>query len=102
MTTMRKTGLALLLATLASCAPNADPPRTDPAKVDAPKPEAAKEELPLLGAPKAEAPVMERSQPGAAKPKESAEGGSRVKNPLGLSEEEWKKKLSPDEYYVCR
>jgi peptide-methionine (R)-S-oxide reductase len=107
MKTMRTTGLALLLSILASCAPNADPPRTDPVKVDAPKPAAPKDEMPLLGAPDKNAPVMERPvmerpQPGAAKPKESPDGGSRVKNPLGLSDEEWKKKLSAEEYYVCR
>jgi peptide-methionine (R)-S-oxide reductase len=77
MKTMRNTGLALLLAALASCAPNAAPPKSEPIKPEAAKPE-------------------------APKPRETPEERTRVKNPLGLSDEEWKKKLTPEEYYVCR
>jgi peptide-methionine (R)-S-oxide reductase len=79
MTMMRLLVLAILAAAAASCAPKTDPPKPEPAKPEAPKPEA----------PKAEAP----------KPKEDHKG---VANPLGLSDEEWKKKLTPQEYYVCR
>jgi peptide-methionine (R)-S-oxide reductase len=70
-------GLALILAALASCAPKTE-------------------------APKAEGPKMDAVAPDATKPKETVEGDSRVKNPLGLSDEDWKKKLSKEEYYVCR
>src|SRR5437868_4058586 len=77
MKTMRNLAIALLLATLAACTPKAESPKPEP-----PRPEP----------PKAEAP----------KPAEPAEPAARVKNPLGLSDEEWRKKLSPEEYQVCR
>jgi peptide-methionine (R)-S-oxide reductase len=77
MKTMRMSGLALILAALASCAPKTEPPKSEGPRMDAPGRE-------------------------APKPKESVEGDSRVKNPLGLSEEDWKKKLTKEEYYVCR
>ena len=74
---MRMIALALILAATAACGPKpetpkAEPSRPEPARVDAPK-----------------------------APEPAADGG-RVKNPLGLSEEEWKKKLTAEEYYVCR
>jgi peptide-methionine (R)-S-oxide reductase len=74
---MRMLALALILAATASCGPKTETPKTDP-----PRPDAVKIEAP--------------------KPPEPAAEGGRVKNPMGLSEEEWKKKLSPEEYYVCR
>jgi peptide-methionine (R)-S-oxide reductase len=80
MTTIKLLGLAILAAAAASCAPKADPPKPEAAKPVAPAPEPAKAEAP--------------------KPKEDE--GKGVKNPLGLSDEDWKKKLTPEEYYVCR
>ncbi|MBI3857317.1 MAG: peptide-methionine (R)-S-oxide reductase MsrB [Planctomycetes bacterium] len=38
----------------------------------------------------------------APKPKAPVEESRGVKNPLGLSDEEWKKRLTPEEYKVCR
>ena len=73
MDTMRSLIAATSLLILASCAPKAEPSKIDLSKPDAAKPE----------------------------PKPSA-GGSSVKNPLGLSDEDWKKKLTPEEFYVCR
>jgi peptide-methionine (R)-S-oxide reductase len=74
---MKTIALAALLAAGVSCAPKPEappaPPPAEPARTPPPK---------------------------AQEP--SAEGDRRVKNPLGLSDEEWKKKLTPDEYYVCR
>ncbi len=78
---MKTTAVAALLALLVSCSPKAGPPAvnqdpkppTPPVAVEAPKPAAP-----------------------------AAEGDSRVKNPLGLSDEEWKKKLTKEQYYVCR
>ncbi len=78
MTTMKLLGLAILAAAAVSCAPKADPPKPEPVKPIAPAPEAPKPEAP------------------------KAEEGKGVKNPLGLSDEEWKKKLTPEEYKVCR
>jgi peptide-methionine (R)-S-oxide reductase len=40
--------------------------------------------------------------PPAAPPPAAAEPEHGVRNPLGLSEAEWKKKLSPEQYYICR
>jgi peptide-methionine (R)-S-oxide reductase len=75
--TMKTTALAALLALGVSCAPKPDappaPPPAEPARTDPPK---AQERL--------------------------SEGDGRVKNPMGLSDEEWKKKLTPEEYFVCR
>jgi peptide-methionine (R)-S-oxide reductase len=79
MTIMRMLCLALILAATASCGPKAETPKAEP-----PKPEPAK-----VVAPKVEGP-------------EPAPEGGRVKNPMGLSDEEWKKKLTPEEFYVCR
>ncbi len=76
---MRNFPLALVLAALVSCAP----------KTETPKPEASRPEP-------AKTP---ETVPAGEK---SAAGGSAVKNPLGLSEEEWKNKLTKEEYYVCR
>jgi peptide-methionine (R)-S-oxide reductase len=80
MTTIKLLGLAILAAAAASCAPKTEPPKPEPPKPVAPAPEPAKAEAP--------------------KPKIEEDKG--VKNPLGLSDEEWKKKLSPEEYKVCR
>jgi peptide-methionine (R)-S-oxide reductase len=77
MTTMKMFALALVLAATVSCVPKPESPKTEPAKPDPVKIEAPKS------------------------PEPAAEGG-RVKNPLGLSDEEWKKKLTPEEFYVCR
>lgn len=74
---MKLIALALILAAAAGCGPQSEAP-----KAAAPKPEPVQ-----VDAPKPPEPVVE---------------GGRVKNPLGLSEEEWKKRLSPQEYYVCR
>jgi peptide-methionine (R)-S-oxide reductase len=74
---MKRTALAALLALGISCSPKPTahpaPPPAEPARTDPPK-------------------AQERNE----------EGDRRVKNPLGLSDEEWKKKLTPEEYYVCR
>jgi len=75
---MKSTALAALLALGVSCAPKSDgppaaPPPTEQTKTDPPKPQ-----------------------------ERAAEGDARVKNPLGLSDDEWKKRLTPEEYYVCR
>jgi len=75
---MKKTALAALLAFGVSCAP---------------KPDAPPAPLPPAERPKTDAPKTQER---------AAEGDSRVKNPLGLSDEEWKKRLTPEEYYVCR
>lgn len=80
MTTMRMLGLAILAASAASCAPKTDPPKPEPAKPEMTKPEA----------PKPQTPETKESE------------GKGLPNPLGRSEEEWKKKLTPQEYYVCR
>jgi len=74
---MKNLSIAILVSVLAGCTP---------------KTEAAKPPAPIPDPPKTEAP----------KPKETAEESARVKNPLGLSDEEWKKKLSAEEYRVCR
>ena len=73
MTTIRLLGLAILAAAAASCAPKTEPPKPEPAKPAAPAPEPAK-----------------------------VEEDKGVKNPLGLSDEEWRKKLTPQQYKVCR
>ena len=75
---MKASALAVTLLLATSCAPKTDAPKINP--------------------PKPEAQAMEAPQ---TTPK-SVEGDSRVKNPMGLSEEDWKKKLTPDQYYVCR
>jgi len=75
---MKWTALAATLALGLSCAPKPEPRPAEPPRTEAPKPEPAKA------------------------PERAVEGDSRVKNPLGLSDEEWKKKLSSEEYYVCR
>ena len=74
---MKTAALAALLALGTSCAPKPEAPPAEPPKAETPRPETPKTER-------------------------AAEGDSRVKNPLGLSDEEWKKKLSAEEYYVCR
>lgn len=80
---MKTSSLVLALALLASCGPKTDPPRGDSAP----------------------APVV-RSEPALPEPQRppdaAADTDRRLKNPMGLSEEEWKKKLTPEEYYVCR
>ena len=75
---MKSTALAAILALGMSCAPKPDAPPAEPPRGEAPKPEPPKT------------------------PAKTAEGDSRVKNPMGLSDEEWKKKLTPEEYVVCR
>jgi peptide-methionine (R)-S-oxide reductase len=77
MMSMKTAALAALLALGTSCAPKPEAPPAEPPKAETPRPETPKTER-------------------------AAEGDSRVKNPLGLSDEEWKKKLSAEEYYVCR
>jgi peptide-methionine (R)-S-oxide reductase len=81
MTTMRMLGLAILAAAAASCAPKSEPPRPDPVKPEMTRP-------------------VETPKPEAPKPK--APEDKSVPNPLGLSDDEWKKKLTPEEYKVCR
>jgi peptide-methionine (R)-S-oxide reductase len=70
---MRSIVATLILATLASCAPKTESPKPEPTKLDAPKTE-----------------------------EKSPVGGSSVKNPMNLSDEEWKKRLTAEEFYVCR
>jgi len=74
---MKLLALSLILAAAVSCGPQSEIPKTAP-----PKPDPLKAD--------------------AAKPPPPADEGGRVKNPMGLSEEEWKKKLTPEQYYVCR
>ncbi|SRR5579883_1777882 len=75
---MKTAALSAILALGTSCAPKPDAPPAEPPKAEAPRPE----------------------PPGS--PARAAEGDSRVKNPMGLSDEEWKKRLTPEEYMVCR
>jgi len=75
---MKTTVLSALLALGISCAPKPDAPPAESSKSEASRPEVPK--------------LAERP----------AEGDTRVKNPMGLSDEEWKKRLTPEEYMVCR
>jgi peptide-methionine (R)-S-oxide reductase len=75
MTTIRLLGLAILAAAAASCAPKPEPPK-----------------------PVAPAPVPEKAEA----PKARVEEDRGIKNPLGLSDEDWKKKLTPEQFKVCR
>ena len=70
---MKNAALAAILALGCSCAPKPDAPAALPPQAETPKPQA-----------------------------QAPEGDSRVKNPLGISDEEWKKKLTKEQYYVCR
>jgi peptide-methionine (R)-S-oxide reductase len=76
---MKTTAVAAILALGLSCSPKPEPPKV--AEDSRPAPAA-------VGTPKPAEPAVE--------------GDQRVKNPLGLSDEDWKKKLTKEQYYVCR
>jgi peptide-methionine (R)-S-oxide reductase len=84
---MKIFALAVLLAAAVSCTPKSDAPLPKPTTTAPAPPPAAMEGKPAPAAPAAPA---------------AAEKEHGVANPLGLSEEAWKKKLTPEEYRVCR
>ena len=78
---MRKVTIASALVLLAACSPNPTPQPMGSVKADASKPDRAKPEEPKAGAP---------------------EVSGLKKYPFSLSDEEWRKRLTPEQYEVCR